>query len=159
MIFPRGFTGIFDAESRPVPEVDRGKFKAVCFAAARELDGRVLGFSFADVTPNFHRATVEWGHGSQRVSVLCNRHYWIIDFCEPSETFPLDYLDAPELTEVLRSLSDWQILTKAELEIVVDDSALALMDFADRRVIEMARRKSWFTPARTVGDVLFHCWD
>jgi hypothetical protein len=159
MVFPGGFTGFFGRKDAWVPEVDSRRFKAVCFAAARELKGCVQGFVFPNVTPNFLRANLEWDHGSQRISVLCNRHHWIVGFCKPSESCELEYVDCSELAEVLGRLSDWQILTKAELDSVVDEKVLASMDAVDRREIERARCKGSLTPARTVGDVLYHYWD
>jgi hypothetical protein len=161
MIFPPGFTGFFGKkdESVSVCQVDSGRFKAVCFAAARELSGLVQGFVFPDVTPNFLRAKLQWDHGSQRISLLCNRQFWIVGFCKPSESCALEYVDCPELAEVLRRLSDWQILTKAELDSVVDERAIASMNATDRQVIERARRRGSFRPARTDGDLLYHYWD
>lgn len=161
MIFPRGFTGHFDSKSEIVSPIDLAGFKSVCFAAARQLGGKVVGLEVANVTPNFHCATLEWGQASRQVSVLCNRHYWIVGLSKPrlpGECIT-EYVDAPELASVLCQLSDWLVVAKTELEAAVSEEMLRSMHPDDRQAIESARRQGWFTPAGTVGDVLFHHWD
>ena len=158
MNFPAGFVGFVPPAH---PTVGVGIFKTICYAAARELGGKVLSFEFANITPNYHCASLEWGYDAQEVRILCNRWYWIVGFAKPKkqigDIFP-EYIDSAELANVLRLLSDgWVILSKAELEAVVDESALASMDEEDREWIEKGRRKGWwFGPDRTVGDFIFN---
>lgn len=159
MIFPAGFTGFRDASEAPIPSIDIADFKCVCFAVARILGGNVLAFDLANVTPNFHCATIEWGHEPKQASILCNRHYAIAGFCKPRSDCAIEYIDSVDLASALTQVCDWQVLTKEDLETVVDKAALKSMSPADRQAIETARRKGWFSPARTVGDVLFHFWD
>jgi hypothetical protein len=163
MIFPDGFTGFRGPKELPHPAIDLSIFKSVCHAAARILNGKVAGFEFADITPNFHRAGLEWGYEPSRVDVICNRGFYIVAFCRPRRgpSIVNEYVDAPDLAAALARVSDWQILSKAEVESVVDDAAVKSMSEADRWVVESARRKSWFWfgPTRTVGDLLFHWSD
>lgn len=159
MEFSDGFTGFFGSAQSPLPSVDPAVFKSMCFAAARALGGHIVDFEFAGVTPNFHCATIEWGYATARVSVLCNRQCYTVGFCRPHDGYDIEYLDSPELANALGRVCDWQILSKAELETVVDESILSQMSEFDRNVIETARHKRWFGANRTVGDVMFHYWD
>src|SRR4051794_36291309 len=113
MLFPKGFTGFGSGLS----EINVAEFRTVCFEAARELSGKLFNVEIANVTPNFHLATIRWGYDLQTVSILCNRRYWIVGFCQPLErnSCIIHYVDAPELTEVLKRISEWTLLTKAEL--------------------------------------------
>jgi hypothetical protein len=158
VMFPAGFTG-FLGESDSAPAVDRSLFKTVCHAAARELRGVVVEFVFADVTPNYHRATLQWAHGAKTVSILCNRQFWIVGFRTPADAVTQEYVDCPELAEVLQNFSSWQILSRATLNAYLDDVAIQAMAPQDRQAVEKARAKGWITPAWSVGDVLFNGWD
>lgn len=161
MIFPDGFAGFRRWEELPFPSIDLGVFKSVCYAAARVLGGKVVNFEFANVTPNFHRALIEWGYEPKRVSVLCNRAHYLVALCEPKPPHSCanEYLDAPELAAAFSQVSDWKIFSKAELEAVVDDEMVQSMSEPDRRTVERAHRKGWFGPSRTVGDLIFHYSD
>jgi hypothetical protein len=160
MIFPDGFTGFGDGRNL-LPAIDLRVFKSVCHAAARILGGKVISFEFAEVTPNFHRALIEWGYESKRVSVLCNRAHYLVAFCEPKlpHTCVNEYVDAPVLAAAFSQVSDWKIFSKAQLETVVDEEMVQSMSESDRKTIERSRRKGWFGPTRTVGDFFFHCSD
>src|SRR5690242_15032731 len=111
MVFQRGFTGF----GSDLPEIDATAFKAICFEVARRLHGEITAFNAAEVTPNFHCATISWDHGRKTASVLCNRQYWLVGFCEAMEpnSCRLRYTDAPQLAEVLFQISDWTLLSKA----------------------------------------------
>jgi len=161
MTFPDGFAGFRRLEELPFPSIDLGVFEAVCYAAARVLAGRVVEFELANVTPNFHSALIEWGFEPKRASVLCNRAHYIVAFCQPKlrHSCVNEYIDAPELAAAFSQVSNWKILLKAELETVVGDAAVHSMSEPDRRMIEKARRKGWFGPTRTVGDLIFHYSD
>jgi hypothetical protein len=161
MGFPDGFTGFYRLGEAPHPSVDVRIFKSTCYAAARLLDGRVVEFSFAHVIPNFHSAIFEWGHEPHRVALLCNQAYYIVAFCKPwlPDCCLNEYVDAAELASALAQVSDWQVLSKAEVETVLDEAAIQSMSDMDRKVVDSARRKGWFGPTRTVGDFLFHYSD
>jgi hypothetical protein len=157
MVFPRGFTGF----GSDLPQIDVSGFKASCFELGRRLDGDIAEFKSAELTPNFHFATIRWDHGRKTASVLCNRQYWMVGFCEAMQpnSCRLQYIDVPQLAEVLRRISDWTLISKAELESPLDAAALASMHETDRQTIDHARRKRWFSPANTVGDAVFNYWD
>jgi hypothetical protein len=156
---PPGFAGFWRQSDEMPPAIDLSVFKSICYTAARLLNGKLLQMEFANVTPNFHRALFEWGFDQKRLWLLCNRAYFLIAFRNPCTERVDEYEDSPELAEVLAKISDWRILSRAELETVVDDSALESMAEQDRRTIDRARRKNLGSPARTVGDVIFHYWD
>jgi hypothetical protein len=161
MLFPEGFTGFHQKGTVIHPTFDPIVFKTVCFAAARQLGGRVIVMEYAKETPNFHCATLAWGHDSNQVTLLCNRLFWIVGFCKPRAPgcCANEYVDAPKFAEVIGRMCDWRILSKQDLEAVIDDTMLSAMSVFDREVIETANRKGYFTPSRTIGDVLFHYWD
>jgi hypothetical protein len=161
MDFPDGFTGFRRWEELPHPAIDLSVFKSVCYAAARALGGTVVSFEFAKVTPNFHGALIEWGYEPKRVSVLCNRAHYLVAFCEPKPPHSCgnEYMDEPELAAAFAQVSDWRVITKTELETVVDDEMIRSMSEPDRQTVERARRKGWFGPCETVGDLIFHYFD
>jgi hypothetical protein len=161
MQFPEGFTGFFKKGVVEHPTFDPVIFKSICFTAARQLGSSVLGIEYAKETPNFHCATLKWGCDSNQVSLLCNRHFWIVGFSKPrtSGSCINEYVDAPKLAEVLGQMCNWQILSKQYLNTPLDEALLSTMSPFDREVIETANRKGYLTPSRTIGDVMFHYWD
>jgi len=157
MIFPRGFTGF----GPNLPEIDVSQFKAVCFELGRRLNGEITAFKAAEVTPNFHCATIRWDHRRKTASLLCNRQYWLVGFCEAMQpnSCQLQYTDAPQLAEVLRQICEWTLFSKAALESPLDEMILASMHETDRQIIQRTRRARRFSPANTIGDAVFNFWD
>lgn len=160
MTLPPGFTGFHGPHLQTeAPFVDLSHFKTGCHAAARALDGRVAAFREAQITPSFHQAVLEWDHGNRTVVVLCNRHHWLVALSAPLAGCVITFIDEPVLQSELQRLTGWRVLSKAELETPLTEMMLATLAPGDRYAIETARRKKWFSPARTVGDVIFHFWD
>lgn len=159
MRLPPGFTGFHSVDEASASTVDPAVLRSICYAVARILGGEISSFEVAEVTPNFHTATIVWGFGPTRVSLLCNRNVPLIALSKPRHGYELEWVDSVEFAEALGRVSDWQLLSKQQLETVVDEALLNVMDGVDRRTIETARRSRWFGPARTVGDVAFHFWD
>ncbi len=161
MHFPRGITGYWWVGEEPVPQIDVSEFRGLCYAVARELGGTVDDFRIAHVIPNFHSATLSWEYDAKTVDLLCNRQHWIIAFAKPRvETdWFLEFVDCPEITELIRSMWDRPVLSKAKLETPLNDDHLAEMAPTDREIIEDAQRRRWFGRRPTIGDVVFHFSD
>jgi len=148
---PKGVTG-FNAPDGGVPVK---RFKAACYAAARQVAGRVhqVRTAYEWVTPNFHEALMTVGYRLEMVRVLCNAHYPIIGFATPAAfegDAHLKFIDCPELAEALSA--EFSIITRQDACASVAEELVAQLGDAELHEI------GYWQPQR-IGDVIFNYWD
>ena len=132
--------------------MDAGAFKTACYEAARRLSGRVRATRAAGPAANFH--TVDLALAGQQLTVLCNAHFSLIGFAEPispgQQVF--DFVDVPPLAEALKSQGRFEVLTATELDSPVTQESLSLLSPAELQQVQ-------YWKPRTIGQVVFNCWD
>jgi len=148
---PKGVTG-FDSTDEGVPVK---RFMSACYAAARQVAGRVqqVRAAYERVTPNFHEALITLRDRPDIVRLLCNAHYPIVAFATPAAhdgDMRLEFSDCPELAAALSA--EFSIITRQEACAGVADELVAELGEA-----ELHQMRYW-RPQR-IGDVIFNYWD
>lgn len=155
---PRGITG-FAPERTPLPWIDVGLYKKMCYAAANAIGAHVTQVVSAEgqVARNFH--VVEMEVEGTRLLVLGNAHYPWLALAEPG----------PVLSGLPPIFAGWwqgsarlvHALQAHPAVVVLDPAALEqwptpelLRELSDTEVRQV---RGW-KPQR-LGDIVFNTWD
>ncbi|MFS8103492.1 hypothetical protein LFM09_40845 [Lentzea alba] len=132
------------------PGVTPGKFRGLCFEAARRTGGEVVRWSIPEVVPNYHEVHIEYRDLRGTIVVLWTAAGDVALTASPEPLPPVEFLDDVALMAVLAELSnDIRVRTRDELEMPFKAAEWPDLDPRDVR---------YWRPER-VGDVLFNFWD
>ena len=148
----QGITGFRHVDDPPLPTCDLRIFRTHCHDAARFLGGRVqpCGPRRKISVTNFAEVVIELDDCP--IAVLLNHHYPVIGFAIPPSDTGLRFMDSDALAKTLNATSDYEVLSREELErIVVPD------EFQQLLPAEIEQANYW-RPCR-LGDVIFNFWD
>jgi hypothetical protein len=153
MRLPRGVTA-FGRSNIPPSLTDFRYFKAVCYEAARRLNGQIAPALSreAGVTPNFH--SVSFILPNVAIDVICNRALPLVAVVEsfkPGQVAPV-FVDVPGLAKILEETGTFHVLQVTELI-----ARLTPNDLSDLDAGEIQQVKYW-EPER-IGDLVSHFWD
>ncbi|MGW5366455.1 hypothetical protein [Actinopolymorpha pittospori] len=147
MKLPPGATGF----AAPAPnEADLGAFTAICYHAARAINGAVTHVVRAGVTPNFH--IVDIAHGEHHTAVLRHTVLPLVAFARSAGDSAMTFVDHSDLAAAIAEASDLQVLTTSQLLTPLSRVDLSALDQHERDQI------SYWKP-NTTGELLFNYWD
>lgn len=151
----QGITGFSHIDDRPLPICDLKSFRNDCHDAARSVGGRVLrsGRRPDNIEANFAMAVI--GLAAGPIAILLNCHFPIIGFAIPPDnrdSSPLRFVDCEMLANVLNQTRGYEVVSRNELERVVEPCEL-------RRLLPVEIEQAEYWKPQRVGDVVFNFWD
>ena len=124
--------------------MDTNTFKQTIHALSQQIGAQVLHIHPPEITPNFIAAALKFKQ--QTVYVLCSENQdWA--FCQQLQPFKLQFIDMPDLAEILHNLTNIQVYNTTKLNTpFVAQSWMSKHDI------------NYWQP-QTLGDALFNWWD
>ena len=147
-LLPRGITGFWSVREEAPPEIlEELCFRQLCYAAARELRGRVLQIDTDLTVRNFY-----WAHlqlPEARLYLLENVCYPYLAWAEALERGRIAFADPP----VRFRPADWSVRLLTAAQLAQDWRGLCRdLSPAELRQIQTEQ-------PRTVGEIVFNFWD
>ncbi len=155
MILAYGITGGYKYPNEPErPQTDKGAFIEKCKSVAAEKG--IEAREYKKVWGNFH--AVEFIMGEKSVFAVLNAYNPVMAFADYDSFgqlgsgYRLNFIDQPELSNAF--CHDYLVLTTDDLE-----EPFILKNQPQLRDIESVREQVKYYNPKTIGDVIFNCWD
>lgn len=144
LILPKGITGFVDHTEQTV---DGQQFKRVCYDVVREAKGKVLTFEEPHYPYQYFNVQIRL-HG-EVFSILLHESFPYLAFARTWEHSVIEFTDLPALANGFNAY--YTVLTEKELQepFLKNDHPLA----------ETELKEVAYWQPRTIGEVIFNCWD
>ncbi|MBP2243269.1 hypothetical protein J2Z40_003868 [Cytobacillus eiseniae] len=150
-----GITGFYDRKEDEPPIMDSKEFKRFCFQIARLIGERVIFFTKPHYPSNYYEVKL-----SNDLYILLNAHYPYIAFADFVEDSKVNFINDSSLHNAC-SAAGYQVLTVADLHTPLKIAEKTGQLFVENRnslnEAEIAQIKNW--KPKTVGEVIYNCWD
>ncbi|MFB9325150.1 hypothetical protein ACFFSY_04365 [Paenibacillus aurantiacus] len=160
MLLLQGVTGFGEREEGSSAHTNAGaRFKAFCYDAARLLGSEVVLIEQPKLLKrNYHRAFLRHSKGS--FDLLLHEVYpWVA--CASSVAWSaIEFVDLPLVIGAMPALDDaYELLTVRELNeaLLIDERTRSVLN--DNRLHKADLEQILYWKPRTVGEVVFNCWD
>lgn len=154
MILLNGVSG-FDVPD-PTIGMDELFFKKVCYSVILTLDGNIISFNETEIARNYFEAKVNIFN--EDLFLLLNHIYPFIAFASNMEE-DIQFIDSKKLKSEFDQY--YRVLSIKELseplEMNEKRGRFIIENRNDLNDAELKNIKYW--QSRTVGDVVFNCWD
>lgn len=127
--------------------VDGQQFKKICFEVLRVAKGEVLKWEEPLYPHNYYK--VHMRLKGELYYILLNEFYPYLAFASKWEDIVIEYMDLPTLTNGFNEY--YTVLSKKQLNLPFCKQE---HDLAEE---ELKQVKYW--QPRTIGEVMFNCWD
>lgn len=127
--------------------VDGQQFKKICFEVLRVAKGEVLKWEEPLYPYNYYK--VHMRLKGELYYILLNEFYPYLAFASKWEDIVIEYMDLPTLTNGFNEY--YKVLSKKQLNLQFCKQE---HDLAEE---ELKQVKYW--QPRTIGEVMFNCWD
>ena len=144
MILPKGITGFIDNMEEMI---DGQQFKKICYEVLRDDKGEVLKFEVPLYPLNYFKVHIRLK--GELFYILLNEYYPYIAFANKCEHIDIEFTDLPAFTKGFNEY--YTVLTKKELNLPFFKK--------EHDLEEVELRQAAYWQPRSIGEVIFNCWD
>ncbi|MEG0450284.1 MAG: hypothetical protein RR595_10540 [Lysinibacillus sp.] len=148
MLLQKGVTGHFYVET---PQLDIETFKKWAYQTITAQGGKVLSFKVNDYPRNFF--TVQMDFKDEVIFLLLNAYYPFLAFASSIDDAIIIFRDPPIHFLVFDTF--YEVVSFAELSWPINPKSLLVEHDLTKAELRYVR---YFQP-KTVGGILFNCWD
>ena len=151
LILRAGITGF-----QPAPSVNENKFKQICF---NSLGSKVIDFVGKEASQSFYECIVKVR--DKRIHILLNCQYPFMAFTSTRQLYTdyFPFIDEPEIAQPFKQY--YKILHPNQL-----NEPLSYIQKGEKIIVknennlhqDELQQLAYWEP-KTVGDVVFNCWD
>ncbi|QUG41645.1 hypothetical protein KD050_20670 [Psychrobacillus sp. INOP01] len=144
MRLPKGITGFID----DIEEViDGQQFKKICYEVLREAKGEILKWEGPLYPHNYFKVQIRINE--ELFYILLNEYYPYLAFAKKWEDVVIEFTDLPTLTRGFKEY--YTVLTKKVLNLPFSKK--------EHDLDEVELRQAAYWQPRSIGEVIFNCWD
>lgn len=144
MRLPKGITGFSDGIEE---KIDGQLFKKICYEVLRESKGEVLTFEDPHYPLNYFKVHVRLK--GKLFYILLHEYSPYLAFANKCDHIVLEFTDFPALAESFHDY--YTVLSKEELSLPFFNH--------EHDLEEVERRQAAYWQPRSLGEVIFNCWD
>lgn len=144
LILPKGITGFIDNMEEMI---DGQQFKKICYEVLRDDKGEVLKFEVPLYPLNYFKVHIRLK--GELFYILLNEYYPYIAFANKCEHIVIEFTNLPAFTKGFNEY--YTVLTKKELNLPFFKK--------EHDLEEVELRQAAYWQPRSIGEVIFNCWD
>lgn len=127
--------------------IDGQQFKKICYEVLRDDKGEVLKFEVPLYPLNYFKVHIRLK--GELFYILLNEYYPYLAFANKCEHIVIEFTDLPAFTKGFNEY--YTVLTKKELNLPFFKKK------HDLEEVELRQATYW--QPRSIGEVIFNCWD